>query len=111
MPRFQFPQFIETKTKVIGPLTFMQFIYLAIGGALIFLLRFVMPVWLLIISAIIIGVLACAFAFLKIDDRSLSFYVGNAIGYIFKTKKYTYQDPDSAVYEELAYSHLQKNDK
>ena len=30
--RFQLPQFIETETKLVGPFTLKQFIYLA-GGA------------------------------------------------------------------------------
>ena len=30
--RFQVPQFIEIESKIFGPLTFKQFIYLAGGG-------------------------------------------------------------------------------
>ena len=36
--KFQVPQFIATETKLIGPFTLKQFLWLASGGMLIFLL-------------------------------------------------------------------------
>ena len=36
--RFQVPQFIDIEDKIFGPLTFKQFVYLAGGGGLAFLI-------------------------------------------------------------------------
>ncbi len=30
--RFQVPQFIETETKIVGPFTLKQFLYIALGS-------------------------------------------------------------------------------
>ncbi|MFB6212783.1 MAG: PrgI family mobile element protein, partial [Candidatus Magasanikbacteria bacterium] len=37
MAKFQVPQFIEQKPKIVGPLTLQQFIYLASAAAVSFL--------------------------------------------------------------------------
>ena len=44
--QFQVPQFIEIEDKIFGPLTFKQFIYLAGGGGLCFLLYTILPFFL-----------------------------------------------------------------
>lgn len=36
--QFQVPQFIEVEDKIFGPLTFKQFVYIAGGVALMYLL-------------------------------------------------------------------------
>ena len=49
--RFQVPQFIEIESKIFGPLTLKQFIYLIGGGGIIFILYALLPFWLMIIFA------------------------------------------------------------
>src|SRR3989344_88813 len=53
--KFQVPQFIATETKLIGPFTLKQFLWLASGGMLIFLLFAVLNRFLFFIVAIPIG--------------------------------------------------------
>ena len=57
---FQVPQFIEVEDKVVGPLTFKQFIYLAGGAGLAFVF-YAMLGWYLGMVPIIL-VLAFSFA-------------------------------------------------
>ena len=67
---FTIPQFIEMESKVVGPLTFKQFVFVAIGGVFSFMIYFSlgktsMPLALAIIAIILGG--SCALAFVKVD--------------------------------------------
>jgi hypothetical protein len=71
---FTIPQFIEMESKVVGPLTFKQFVFVAIGASLSFVIYFSlgkasMPLALALI-VMIMGT-ASAFAFVKIDGIDL----------------------------------------
>jgi hypothetical protein len=70
--RFQVPQFIEVEDKIFGPLTLKQFIFLAGGAGLSFLIYVLLQN--LIFAAIpIIVVMAAvsALAFYKVNNRPL----------------------------------------
>lgn len=89
--QFQVPQFLETETKIIGPFTLKQFMWLGAGGALIFLMNFVLPTgWFLVIS-IPIAVLAIALAFAKIDGMPLFNYFMHALNFTVGTKQYLFK--------------------
>ncbi len=67
---FTIPQFIEMESKIVGPLTFKQFVFVGIGVTISFLIYFTvgkasMPMALALI--IIVGGIAGALAFIKID--------------------------------------------
>ncbi len=70
--QFQVPQFIEIEDKIIGPLTFKQFLFIigGAGGAFIF---YQLPIWgtvkfFMIILCFGVGM---AFAFLKVGHKTL----------------------------------------
>jgi len=95
--RFQVPQFLETETKLIGPFTLAQFLWLAGGAIIIFLLNFLLSGTWFIIPAIIIGGIAVAFAYWKIEGMSLISYLLNALSFATSSKKYLFtkeDDPD-----------------
>ena len=69
--RFQVPQFIEHEAKVIGPLTFRQFIYIGVPGAIAFFLYFVAPFFIFVVASVFLGALGLMFAFIKIGGRSI----------------------------------------
>lgn len=90
--QFQVPQFIEIEDKIIGPLTFKQFLFIIGGGGAAFIF-YQLPIWggvkfFLVIISLGIG---AAFAFLKINNKTLlatiedavSFYVGRKL-YLWK---------------------------
>ncbi|MCI0619429.1 PrgI family protein [Candidatus Wolfebacteria bacterium] len=67
--RFQVPQFIEVEDKVIGPLTFKQFVYLAGGAGLAFLLYTFLPVLIALPLMAVAAGLAIALAFYKYNNK------------------------------------------
>jgi len=97
--RFQFPQFIDTKGKIVGPFTLFQFLYLAAAGVVFFFLRFVVGGTLLIILGVILGLFALALGFLKIDNVTLPRYILNAFAFIISPKRYIFSKQESE--EEL----------
>lgn len=94
--RFQVPQFIETEEKIIGPFTVKQFIFIAIGGALLFLLWFAVPPGIFIFLAIPIAAIFLGLALIKIQEMPLYLYLFNFANYLINPKKYIYR-PDEEI--------------
>lgn len=90
--QFQVPQFIEIEDKIVGPLTFKQFLFI-VGGAGAAFIFYQLPIFsalkffLVIVSLAIGG----AFAFFKMNNKSLlalledmvTFYTGKKL-YLWK---------------------------
>jgi len=72
--RFQVPQFIEIESKIFGPLTFKQFIYLA-GGA----------------GIAPIGAFAVALSFYKVHNRPFIKVTESAFRYFTAPKIYVWK--------------------
>jgi len=88
---FQVPQFIEHKPKIVGPLTFGQFIYVGIAGGICFILYFSIgktSFFLFLFISIILFLTAGALAFGKIGGRSLPIVLGNFLKFYFTPKRY-----------------------
>ena len=88
--RFQVPQFIETESKIVGPFTLKQFLYLAAGAIIIFILQYVLSFTLLIITGIPIALLAAALAFYKVDGIPFPQYLLMALSFLTGTKRYVF---------------------
>ncbi len=90
MARFQLPQFIETETKLVGPFTLRQFLWIAGGAAVLFLLFMTIGgIWALVIGIPIAGVFV-ALAFIKINSMPLVNYIAYALSYLLNPKRYLY---------------------
>jgi len=89
--RFQVPQFIESETKAIGPLTFTQAAWLGIGGFLIFIAFTILPIIIAGIATVIIAPIAIMLAFMKVSDIPLVTYLARYIGFLINPKKYRYK--------------------
>lgn len=91
MQQFQVPQFIEVEDKLFGPLTFKQFLYLA-GGIGI---SFILYAWLPFIAAIlpIAGVISIslALAFVKYNGRPFISTLEAFVKYILSSKLYVWK--------------------
>ena len=89
--RFQIPQFIDVEDKIFGPFTLKQFIYLAGGAsaAVASVTFFGLFLGLLIASPIII--LAVALAFYKINNRPFIYVMESAFKYLTKDKLYIWR--------------------
>lgn len=89
--RFQVPQFTDVEDKVIGPLTFKQFIYLAgAAGAAVILFSF-LPFWLAAPLILLVGVFAAALAFYKVNNRPFIRVVESFLRYTLKEKLYIWK--------------------
>jgi hypothetical protein len=91
MSTFQVPQFIETKPKIIGPLTLQQFLYVAAAGGLSFIAFSVFSVFLAFVLTIIFGAIGLALAFVKINGQLLPKIFISALNYWFQPRLYTWQ--------------------
>lgn len=90
--RFQVPQFIEVEDKIFGPLTLKQFIYLAGGAGLSFVLYLVLGSLVLSFIPIVIVIgTSVALAFFKINSKPLINVVEAAFKYWTGSKLYIWK--------------------
>jgi hypothetical protein len=94
--RFQVPQFIEIEDKIFGPLTIKQFIYLAGGAGLSFIIfrSLYLPIAILLII-IIVG-LSLGLAFYQVNNKPLIYVVQSAFGYFFSNKLYLWKKKEKS---------------
>lgn len=86
--RYQVPQFIEIEDKIFGPLTLKQFLYVAGGSSIAFIIWSILPTFLAIIVAVPILIFFFALAFYKVNQRPLIATVESAVKYFFNQKLY-----------------------
>jgi hypothetical protein len=95
--RFAVPQFIEHQAKIIGPMTFGQFIYVAVAGGVCFILYFIIPFSFFIGACVVILGGAGALAFLKINGRELPSVLGSFLKFNFMPKMYIWKKKDVPI--------------
>ncbi len=95
--RFVVPQFIEHEAKIIGPLTFSQFIYVGMAGGVCFALYFILPFIFFIVASIILLGGALAMAFLRINGRPLLSVLGSFLKFNVMPKMYLWKKKDIPV--------------
>ena len=90
--RFQVPQFIEVEDKIFGQLTLKQFIYLAGGVGLSFLVYiFLNNLFLAALPIIVIMGISGLLAFYKINNKPLINVIESAYKYYFGNKLYIWK--------------------
>lgn len=95
MPTTQVPQFINLESKIVGPLTLRQFLFLGGGGVLIFILNSILTTGLWILVSIIIGLFSIALAFVKINEQPLHKVLINALKFYINPRLYTWKKPQT----------------
>jgi len=94
--RFQVPQFIEIEDKIFGPLTIKQFIYIAGGAGLSFMLfRFLYRPIAILLIIIVLG-FSVALAFYQVNNKPLIYVLQSAFGYFFSSKLYLWKKKDKS---------------
>lgn len=89
---FTVPQFIEKESKIVGPMTFKQFVFVGTAGGLCIFLYFTtvgvgrISMTTFIAMAIFIMGLACALAFVKVGKVPLPIFIKNMFWFLFKPK-------------------------
>lgn len=108
--RYQVPQFIEVEDKIFGSITLKQFIYLAGGAGLSFLIYEFLPSLLYsFIPILIVVAFSLALAFYKINNKPFIFIVEAAFKYyvsakLFIWKKVPNKKADNVVQEAKEYA-------
>lgn len=95
--RFTVPKFIEHEAKIVGPLTFKQFIYIGMAGGICFILYFTVPLSIFIIACLILGSGAIALAFLKIGGRTLPIILGNFLKFRISPRMYIWKKTGASI--------------
>lgn len=89
--QFLVPKFIGRKTKLVGPLTFKQLLYVVGEGVFVFVFYFVLPkamFWGLVFIALIV---TAAFIFVKPGGQSLSSIFQHLGKFIAAPKQYIWK--------------------
>jgi len=95
--RFTVPQFIEHEAKIVGPLTFKQFTYIGIAGAICFILYFSVPFPLFLLASLVLIGGGMALAFLKVGGRSLPSVIGNFLSFKLTPKMYLWKKKQGTI--------------
>lgn len=88
---FIVPKFINREPKIVGPLTFKQFLYLTIPGSVCFFLYFIIGkknFFLFVLITVILMGVALAFTFLKIKGRPLPVFLKNFFSFTLASKTF-----------------------
>lgn len=91
MPQYTVPKFIEHKAKIVGPLTFQQFIYIGIAGAVCFFLYFTVPFYFFALASLVIMLVGAGLAFGQVGGRSLPTVLKNFLTFSFGPKIYLWK--------------------
>ena len=76
-------------------LTVRQFIYIVVAGALLFILYAILPFFLFVVAAIVIGGAAIVLGFVKVEGIPILTIMLNSIGFLTGTKNYTWKKKES----------------
>ncbi len=89
--KYQVPQFIEVEDKIFGPFTFKQFIYLAGGAGICFVLYRALPIFLSIFLIVPLIAFTLALAFYKVNGQPFIKILEYAFFYLMNTKLYLWK--------------------
>lgn len=95
MENFQVPQFIDQKAKIVGPLTLKQFGFLVAAGFVSLISYNIFNFFLWAVITMIVGVVATALAFIKINGKDLPNVAYSAFLYFWKPRVYVWQRNDA----------------
>lgn len=89
--RFEVPQFIEVEDKIVGPLTWRQFIYIAGGIGVLIVLYFSLPFIFFVMIGGPLGALAGFLAFHKVNNRPFSIFLESVFRFITRGRLYLWK--------------------
>jgi hypothetical protein len=95
--RFQVPQFIDIEDKIFGPLTIKQFVYIAGGAGLAFILFRAIPFVVISIPLMLLVIIfSLALAFYQVNNKPLLNMIQSAFGYAISSKLYLWKKSDKS---------------
>ncbi len=89
--RFQVPQFIDIEDKIFGPFTFKQFVYLAGGAGICFIIYKTLPFFFAVILILPVAGLALALTFYRINNKPFIWILESYMRYLIQGKLYIWK--------------------
>ena len=89
--QFKVPQFLDIEDKIFGPFTFKEFIYLAGGAGLCFVLYKLLGLFLGAIPILASAALAIALARYRPNDKPFIDMIESAFNYALQNKLYIWK--------------------
>jgi hypothetical protein len=93
--QFKVPQFLEIEDKIFGPFTFRQFIYLAGGAGLCFVLYRLFGLVLGAVPILIIAGFAGALTFYRPNNKPFVYALEAGFKYFTQSKLYIWKTSDN----------------
>lgn len=90
--QFKVPQFLEIEDKIFGPFTFKQFVYLAGGAGLCYILFKLLGILLGILPALAVAGLALALAFYRPNSKPFIDMLEASVKYAMQNKLYVWKE-------------------
>ena len=90
--QFQVPQFIEVEDKIFGPFTFKQFVYIAGGLGLAYLLWRLLPSFVAAPLCIAVIGFSVALAFMQYNGRPFMVAIETAFYFLIHSKLYLWNN-------------------
>ncbi|TFG35529.1 MAG: PrgI family protein [Parcubacteria group bacterium] len=96
--RYTVPQFIEYETKIVGPFTFGQFVFIGTVSAVCFVLYFILNNIVLFLFAIaIIMPVSFVLALLKVGGRPIPVILMNFFKFSVGSKMYIWKKKEAPI--------------
>ncbi len=89
--QFKVPQFLDIEDKIFGPFTFRQFVYLAGGAGLCFMLFRLLGLYIGGIPIIMVAGFSLALAFYRPNNKPFIFMLEAGMKYLMQNKLYVWQ--------------------
>lgn len=106
MATFQVPQFIESKPKIIGPLTLVQFGFIGGAGGLLLILYFRLTLVAWVFLLIFVGGGALMLAFGSVNGQAFPLVLRNAFLFAWNPRRYIWEREIPKA--KLDVSHIEK---
>lgn len=84
--RYRVPQNIDMEDRIVGPLTMLQFVYLMVGGMIIYLAYLLFTPTSFWIIAIPVGLFTLSLAFLKVQDQPFPKFLAATLLFLIRPK-------------------------
>jgi len=89
--RYLVPQFFDIEDKIIGPFTIKQFVYLAGGAGMSYLIYTVFPIYIALVLVVAVIVLSLALAFYKPNNKPFIDFLEAMTMYYIKQNLYIWK--------------------
>ncbi|MCD6500679.1 PrgI family protein [bacterium] len=109
--QFKVPKFLEQKAKIVGPLTFSQTIYFTVAGMIIVVLYYLLPFFLFLVLAIVIGGAALSLVFVKIENVPLSQVFVQSFSYFLSPRIYLWKKKEPLTQIKLVEKKREKKEE